>query len=128
MTGPALACQREHPQIPENVYERPDGSRICRRCATESQRKGRAAKRAPLPVLRPPAWMDEALCAQADPDAWFPENGPAVAARRICEACPVRSQCLEHAIAANEAHGIWGGLNTEERRVVARRRRLAGAA
>lgn len=79
--------------------------------------------------VRYPAWMDDALCAKADPDAWFPEHGPAVAARRICQACPVREACLDYAISANEQHGIWGGLNTSgRRRVVALRRRLAGAA
>jgi len=62
--------------------------------------------------------MDDALCSQSDPEAWFPETGPAVGARRICDACPVRRQCLDHAIAANEQHGIWGGLNEVERRAL----------
>lgn len=37
-------------------------------------------------------------------------------AKSVCASCPVRVQCLEHAIAVDERYGIWGGLNQEERR------------
>lgn len=72
--------------------------------------------------------MDDALCAQADPDAWFPEHGggPATAARRICGRCPVRAECLDYALARREQYGIWGGLNIDERRRVARERERGG--
>lgn len=30
-------------------------------------------------------------------------------ARRICEACNVRRECLSAAIARKEHHGVWGG-------------------
>ncbi|WP_218586387.1 WhiB family transcriptional regulator [Nocardia cyriacigeorgica] len=36
-------------------------------------------------------------------------------AKRICDTCPVRTICRDHAIAANEPHGIWGGLTPGER-------------
>ena len=62
-------------------------------------------------------WMDLALCAQVDPDAFFPEKGESnQAAKRICNACPVRAQCLEFALTNKEQHGIWGGLSERERR------------
>lgn len=61
------------------------------------------------------SWKDYALCAQADPDAWFPEKGKNCAAvRRICFRCPVRAQCLNYGL--DEEHGIWGGLTRDERR------------
>src|SRR5690606_4128918 len=36
------------------------------------------------------------------------------AAKRICATCPVRTQCLTHALTYPEAYGIWGGLNEHE--------------
>ena len=40
-------------------------------------------------------WKDDGLCAQIDPELWFPEKGHnAAQARRICFRCPVRPQCL----------------------------------
>jgi WhiB family redox-sensing transcriptional regulator len=38
------------------------------------------------------------------------------AAKAICRSCPVRTQCLDHAIEADERYGIWGGLTDAERR------------
>lgn len=35
-------------------------------------------------------------------------------AKTICMRCPVRIDCLDHAIASNEQYGIWGGLNESE--------------
>jgi WhiB family transcriptional regulator, redox-sensing transcriptional regulator len=37
-------------------------------------------------------------------------------AKSICADCSVRQPCLEYAIAIREPHGIWGGLNENERR------------
>lgn len=37
-------------------------------------------------------------------------------AKAICDGCPVRSQCLDHAIRHDERYGIWGGLTDAERR------------
>jgi WhiB family transcriptional regulator, redox-sensing transcriptional regulator len=39
-------------------------------------------------------------------------------AKSVCASCPVRVECLEHAIAVDERYGIWGGLNQEERRTL----------
>lgn len=36
-------------------------------------------------------------------------------AKSVCHDCPVRIACRDHAIAANEPHGIWGGLTPRER-------------
>jgi len=69
------------------------------------------------------AWQDAALCAQSDPEAWFPEKGgPARMARRICRACEVREPCLEYALANDIRDGIFGGLSETERRRVKRDR------
>lgn len=70
------------------------------------------------------AWQADALCAQTDPEAFFPEKGGSTReAKRICESCEVRSECLEYALENDERFGIWGGLSERERR---RLRREAG--
>lgn len=62
-------------------------------------------------------WQDQALCAQTDPDAFFPEKGGSTReAKRICKACSVRDECLEFALEHDERFGIWGGLSERERR------------
>ncbi|RVW04576.1 WhiB family transcriptional regulator [Rhodococcus spongiicola] len=62
-------------------------------------------------------WQDRALCAQTDPEAFFPEKGGSTReAKRICMGCEVRDECLEYALANDERFGIWGGLSERERR------------
>ena len=74
-----------------------------------------------------------ALCAQSDPEQWFPTNetpqaallphdGDEVAqrtaakAKAICARCTVRLECLQEAMDNKIDHGIWGGLSVKERR------------
>lgn len=67
------------------------------------------------------AWQADALCAQTDPEAFFPEKGGSTReAKRICDGCEVRAQCLEYALANDERFGIWGGLSERERRKLRR--------
>jgi WhiB family transcriptional regulator, redox-sensing transcriptional regulator len=62
-------------------------------------------------------WQDKALCAQTDPEAFFPEKGGSTReAKKICLGCEVRSECLDYALAHDERFGIWGGLSERERR------------
>jgi WhiB family redox-sensing transcriptional regulator len=70
----------------------------------------------------PLAWQDQGLCAEIGGDElWFPEKGGSTAAaKRVCRSCPVRSECLEYALANDERFGIWGGLSERERRRVKR--------
>ena len=39
-------------------------------------------------------------------------------AKRICDHCAVKDQCLEYSLSIREPHGIWGGLNENERKSV----------
>jgi WhiB family redox-sensing transcriptional regulator len=65
----------------------------------------------------PLSWQSDALCAQTDPEAFFPEKGGSTRdAKRICASCDVRDQCLEYALQNDERFGIWGGLSERERR------------
>ena len=68
------------------------------------------------------SWQEEALCAETDPEAFFPEKGGSTReAKKICTGCEVKAQCLEYALANDERFGIWGGLSERERRRLRRR-------
>ena len=67
-------------------------------------------------------WQERALCAQTDPEAFFPEKGGSTRdAKRVCTSCEVRQHCLEYALQNDERFGIWGGLSERERRKLKRR-------
>jgi WhiB family redox-sensing transcriptional regulator len=67
-------------------------------------------------------WQERALCAQTDPEAFFPEKGGSTReAKQICNSCDVRTECLEYALGHDERFGIWGGLSERERRRLKRR-------
>ncbi len=67
-------------------------------------------------------WQTDALCAQTDPEAFFPEKGGSTRdAKKVCGACNVKAQCLEYALANDERFGIWGGLSERERRRLRKR-------
>ena len=67
-------------------------------------------------------WQERALCAQTDPEAFFPEKGGSTReAKKVCLSCEVRAECLEYALANDERFGIWGGLSERERRKLKKR-------
>ena len=68
------------------------------------------------------SWQVDSLCAQTDPEAFFPEKGGSTRdAKKICASCDVRAQCLEYALQNYERFGIWGGLSERERRKLRKR-------
>ncbi|PKW27199.1 WhiB family transcriptional regulator [Phycicoccus duodecadis] len=68
------------------------------------------------------SWQERSLCAQTDPEAFFPEKGGSTReAKKVCVGCEVRSECLEYALANDERFGIWGGLSERERRKLKKR-------
>lgn len=73
-----------------------------------------------------PEWMDRAACRYANPELFFPSCGENIGeAKRICATCPVRKQCLDHALRERIEHGVWGGLSERSRRELRRKRRVA---
>jgi WhiB family redox-sensing transcriptional regulator len=71
------------------------------------------------------SWRLDALCAETDPEAFFPEKGGSTReAKRVCVGCSVRMECLEFALANDERFGIWGGLSERERRRLRQQRRM----
>ena len=69
------------------------------------------------------SWRLRSACRGMDPELFFPSpGGDNSATKAICLTCPVRLQCLDHAIVHNEP-GIWGGTSHSERRSLRRARR-----
>ena len=81
----------------------------------------RAAKPGQDPAtlrLRPPAWTRGALCDghPLGPGAW---DDATPAAREVCADCPVRLACARHALDNAIPHGLWGGLDPDDRAAIA---------
>jgi hypothetical protein len=67
--------------------------------------------------------MENAACAQVDPDLWHAEGSGAGYgyARRICQRCPVQPQCIAHTVrlegdrSSRDRHGLWAGQGPKQR-------------
>jgi WhiB family redox-sensing transcriptional regulator len=80
-----------------------------------------------LADVREMEWADWGLCAETDPEAYFPEKGGSSReAKKVCAGCPVRQECLEYALEHDERWGIWGGTSERQRRTLRRGMRPAG--
>jgi WhiB family redox-sensing transcriptional regulator len=75
-------------------------------------------------------WRQRAACNGLDPDMFFvsedvenrqERRDREAAAKAVCARCTVVEDCLSYALAAGERYGIWGGLNSDERRALRRR-------
>ena len=55
------------------------------------------------------SWQERALCAQTDPEAFFPEKGGSTReAKKVCLACEVRGEChKEEPIIVDDEHFQW---------------------
>lgn len=66
-------------------------------------------------------WQERGLCMQTDPEAFYPEKGGSTReAKKVCQSCEVREDCLNAALQNDERFGIWGGLSERERRKLKR--------
>lgn len=59
-------------------------------------------------------WCEHAKCAGKG-DLFF-DDLYEQQAKAICADCPVREQCLDHAVRTPEQYGVWGGMTPQERR------------
>jgi WhiB family redox-sensing transcriptional regulator len=75
-------------------------------------------------------WMSHGLCAQTDPELFFPEKGGGYshrAAQRIClTPCPVLTDCGDWALGQDQRdlHGVWAGMTRVDRARELKRRAL----
>jgi WhiB family transcriptional regulator, redox-sensing transcriptional regulator len=63
-------------------------------------------------------WPASGACLKAEFDMCEPENK--TAALMLCRECPVRVECLTHAVTVGERVGVWGGTTARDRRVYGR--------
>ena len=69
-------------------------------------------------------WRSQAACQGLDPDIFYPlDDDEGDEAKVVCDVCPVREACLEHALGYREKEGVWGGATERERRRIIRQRR-----
>ena len=68
--------------------------------------------------------MDDAACAQVDPELFYPQSEHATEeyreAAKICAGCPAKADCLADAMRRGDPHGMWGGLDPEQRKQLAK--------
>jgi len=91
----------------------------------------RARTARPFPRREPQEWREHGACRGADPALFFPADKDTArrraeaesAALALCDQCPVRRICLDHALAAPERYGVWGGMTEAERNDLRRRQR-----
>ncbi|MEV3895393.1 WhiB family transcriptional regulator [Streptomyces anulatus] len=77
-------------------------------------------------------WRDDAKCIGTETELFFPVSSKGTPAKfqamhmkELCRRCPVREQCLTHALTYREDYGVWGGLDEEERTELLRDARRA---
>ena len=72
-------------------------------------------------------WQLRAACRGPDSSLFFPpshferkdeKEERETQAKLICRTCPVKRECLDYAIRIREPHGIWGGMNEIERKLL----------
>ena len=72
-------------------------------------------------------WQVKAACRGPHAEVFFPpatferkddKDARELRAKAICRQCAVIEDCLEYAVRIREPHGIWGGLNELERKVL----------
>lgn len=75
-------------------------------------------------TTEPEGWREQALCAEVDPELFFPGPGASLRlirlAKQICSDCPVQRECLDYALKHNETFGVWGGTSYEDRKKLKR--------
>jgi WhiB family redox-sensing transcriptional regulator len=67
-------------------------------------------------------WRASARCRTADAEGLFVTGARQREARGFCRACPVRTECLAHALDQRIEFGVWGGATERERRALLRSR------
>ena len=63
-------------------------------------------------------WTLRAVCVGVDPDALFVTGAAQRDAAKVCQACPVRLECLADALDNQIEYGVWGGMTERQRRAV----------
>lgn len=69
----------------------------------------------------PPFFTDRRIkCKPEVGDEYHPRHygiHATAAVRKLCADCILKDPCLEYALDTNQPHGIWGGLDPNQRRI-----------
>jgi WhiB family redox-sensing transcriptional regulator len=74
-------------------------------------------------------WQFEGACNGAETNEFFLEESMRgknkrtreLSAIAICNTCPVKQACLDHALSVPEIYGVWGGMTEEQRLILSKR-------
>lgn len=96
---------------------------VCRACGSRLFARGSACLTCRALIRKDLGydWTQDAVCAQIDPDLWYPEDGQNVSTLvdRTCASCPVRRECLLAGL--HETHGVWAGYRPKDREQLRKR-------
>ena len=75
-------------------------------------------------------WQFDGACRDSDPESFFLDpnmrgsnkHQRELTAIKICNSCPVKQACLDHALSVPEIFGVWGGMTEEQRHQILRKR------
>ena len=65
-------------------------------------------------------WRSASRCRTSDAEDLFVTGRKQREARRFCRVCPVRTECLAHALDHRIEFGVWGGMTERQRRKLIR--------
>lgn len=72
-------------------------------------------------------WRARSACRDTDPEVFFPPAGSkGLAAKQVCWRCPVKSECLDYALADPYLIGVWGGTSDYQRKQWHNQRKAIG--
>ncbi|HEX5597363.1 MAG TPA: WhiB family transcriptional regulator [Micromonosporaceae bacterium] len=86
-------------------------------------RRPAANRRLPRPVSELWDWQRLGACRGRDSAQFFHPEGERgssralreAQAKSLCASCPVRAECVAHALSVREPYGVWGGFSEAER-------------
>ena len=71
-------------------------------------------------------WMENALCLETGGDPFFSSDAAVTrAAKRACQMCDVKYDCLEYALKDPHLVGVFGGTTERERGKLRKKRKNA---
>ena len=76
-------------------------------------------------VARYPEFDGSEVCAQVDPEIWFPTatNQTGAMAKKFCLSCPWLTKCRDYAVQVDVV-GIWGATNEKERSRIRKKNKM----
>lgn len=94
-----------------------NGDEPCEPCREANRQRSRDYKERAEAHSAPPFDHPDAKCHGTDTALFYPEVGDhrtVAAAIAICNTCPAKTPCLDHAVTHRE-QGIWGGTTAKQR-------------